>query len=186
MTGNSKHLFLFGNNGMKIFRYLRLCTVMLLLTLTVFSCGPSPETSPKEEPTAPDFTLRDLEGNAFHLQAERGKMVLIIFTTTWCPSCRESIPTYRDIHQAYGGKGLVVVNVDIQEPLERVNQFVKTNQIPYRVLLDEDGTVGTAYGIVGVPSLMLINQDGETISSDATVILDILVKMYTASGQSSS
>lgn len=186
MTGNSKHPLLFGNDGMEIFRYLRLCAVMLLLTLAIFSCGPSPETSPKEEATAPDFTLRDLEGKAFHLKAERGKMVLIIFTTTWCPSCRESIPTYRDIHQAYGEKGLVMVNVDIQEPLERVNQFVKTNQIPYRVLLDEDGAVGMAYGIVGVPSLVLINQDGEAISSDTTVILDILVKMYSASGQSSS
>jgi peroxiredoxin len=186
MTGNSKHLLLFGNNRIKIFRYLRLCTVMLLLTLAVFSCGPSPETSPKEEATAPDFTLRDLEGNAFHLQAERGKMVLIIFTTTWCPSCRESLPTYRDIHQAYGGKGLVMVNIDIQEPLERVNQFAKTNQIPYRVLLDEDGTVGTAYGIVGVPSLVLINQDGEAISSDSTVILEILDKVYAGTGQAPS
>ena len=186
MASNSKHMFLFSKNWTAIFRYLRLCTVMLLLTLAIFSCGPTPETSPKEEAKAPDFTLPDLNGETFHLKAERGKMVLIIFTTTWCPSCRESIPTYRDIHQAYGGKGLVVVNVDIQEPLERVNQFAKTNQIPYRVLLDEDGTVGMAYGIVGVPSLVLINQDGETISSDTSLILDILVKMYAASGQSSS
>lgn len=160
--------------------------VIILLTLTIISCGPPSEKGRVDEGKAPDFTLRDLDGKTFHLQAERGKMVLIIFTTTWCPSCSEAIPTYRDIYQAYGGKGLVVVNVDIQEPLERVYQFAKTNQIPYRILLDEDGSVGMAYGIVGVPSLVLINQDGEMISSDTTAILEILEKVYVGTGQTPS
>jgi peroxiredoxin len=158
----------------------------MLSFMLFISCGPAPETGRVEEGKAPDFTLRDLNGESFHLQAERGKMVLIIFTTTWCPSCRASIPTYRDLYQAYGERGLVVVNVDIQEPRERVSQFANTNRLPYRVLLDEDGSVGMAYGIVGVPALILINQDGEVISSDTTVILEILGKMFTESMPSPS
>jgi len=161
-----------------LFRFILAAGVLLPLFL-VLSCGPSPETGSMEpEGKAPDFTLQDLDGESFHLAAERGKMVLIIFTTTWCPSCRASIPMYRDIHEAYGGRGLVVVNVDIQEPLDRLRQFVKKNQIPYRVLLDHDGDVGMAYGIVGIPALVLINQDGEKISSDTPTVMQILEKVY--------
>jgi peroxiredoxin len=180
MILNSKR----GILGKDLSCHIRLYKAILLLTLAIISCGPTSETGRVEEGKAPDFTLRDLDGGTFHLQAEQGKMVLIIFTTTWCPSCRASIPTYRDIYQAYGERGLVVVNVDIQEALERVSQFAKINRLPYRVLLDEDGSVGTAYGIVGVPALVLINQDGETISSDTTIILEILGKMFAGSGQS--
>ena len=151
----------------------------LLILLILSSCGPSPESGPVERPgKAPDFALRDLQGKIFHLDAERGKMVLIIFTTTWCPSCRESIPMYKDIHEVYGKRGLVVVNVDIQEPLERVSQFVKKHHLPYRVLLDNEGSVGMAFGVLGVPALYLINQDGEIISNQALVVLEILARVY--------
>lgn len=102
----------------------------------------------------------------------------MIFTTTWCPSCRELIPAYRELYQVYGERGLVMVNVNIQEPLARVREFAKNNQIPYRILLDEDGSVGMAYGVMGVPAMILINQDGELISSDTMTILEILGKMF--------
>lgn len=162
-------------------RHMPVTSILLLLFL-VLSCSPAPETGPVEpEGKAPDFTLQDLNGKSFHLKAERGKMVLIIFTTTWCPSCRESIPMYRDIYETFGRQGLVVVNVDIQEPADRLRQFVKKNRIPYRVLLDHEGNVGMAYGIVGIPALVLINQDGEKISSDTPTIMQILEKVYTRS-----
>jgi peroxiredoxin len=154
--------------------------IILLLLFLFVACGPSPESGLTEmSGKAPDFTLRDIQDQAFRLAAERGKMVLLIFTTTWCPSCRESIPLYRDIHDAYGPKGLVVVNVDIQEPPERVRQFAEVHRLPYRVLLDHEGNVGMAYGVVGVPAVYLINQDGEIISDQTETILHILEKVYT-------
>lgn len=186
MASITSNIDLFGNARQAVFGHARLyCTIFLFFFLIV-SCGPGPETDQQKEGKAPDFTLQDLNGESFHLKAERGKMVLLIFATTWCPSCREFIPTYRDLYHAYGKRGLVMVNVDIQEPLERVREFVKRNEIPYRVLLDEDGSVGMAYGIVGVPALVLINQDGEVISSDIRIILEILGKVFTKPGPSPS
>jgi thiol-disulfide isomerase/thioredoxin len=46
---------------------------------------------------APDFILTDLKGGQFRLSDQRGKPVLLIFGTTWCPSCREEIPHLKDI-----------------------------------------------------------------------------------------
>ncbi|MDX9746670.1 MAG: redoxin family protein [Syntrophales bacterium] len=151
---------------------------MALLAFLVLACDSGSGIGRKEGGKAPDFTLRDLDGELFHLKAQRGKMVLVIFTTTWCPACRELIPLYKELSRVYGERGLVIVNADIQEPRERVRRFAETNRIPYRIVLDEDGAIAMGYGVVGIPDLVLINEDGEIIGSDTMDILDMLEKTF--------
>jgi peroxiredoxin len=113
---------------------------------------------------APDFILKDLAGEDFKLSAARGKPVLLIFLTTWCPTCRSEIPHYKDIYETYGQRGLEVVGIDIEEPKNRVSQFAEKNRIPYKTLLDERGRVASAYDIVGIPTMVLINRDGKVLT----------------------
>jgi peroxiredoxin len=113
---------------------------------------------------APDFVLRDLSGRKFRLSDFRGKQpVLIIFGATWCTFCREEIPHFKSIHAAYAKQGLEIVNIDIQESKEKVAKFVAKYGLPYRVLLDEDGVVGGIYDIRGVPSMVLVDQNGNIV-----------------------
>jgi peroxiredoxin len=113
---------------------------------------------------APDFVLRDLNGRKFRLSDFRGKQpVLIIFGATWCTFCRDEIPHFKSIHAAYAKQGLEIVNVDIQESKEKVAKFTARYGLPYRVLLDEDGTVGGIYDIRGVPSMVLVDQNGNIV-----------------------
>ena len=56
------------------------------------------------------------------------------------------------------------MGIDIEEPKNRVSQFAAKNQIPYKTLLDEKGRVASAYGIVGVPTMVLINKDGRVLT----------------------
>lgn len=109
---------------------------------------------------APDFILKDLQGKTFRLGAQRGKPVLIFFGTTWCPGCRAEIPNYKKAHEAYSSQGLIVVYVNIMEPAKKVARFAQANSLPYRTLLDEDGSVAHTYNVVGVPMIMLIDKDG--------------------------
>ena len=113
-----------------------------------------------QTPSAPDFTLKDLDGKTFRMSAQRGKPVLIFFGTTWCPACRTEIPKYRKIQETYSPKGLVVIYINIMEPASKVSRFAKANSINYRVLLDEDGSVGTLYNVIGVPMMVLVGPDG--------------------------
>jgi peroxiredoxin len=46
------------------------------------------------------------------------------------------------------------------EPASKVSRFAKANSINYRVLLDEDGSVGTLYNVIGVPMMVLVGPDG--------------------------
>jgi len=114
---------------------------------------------------APDFSLKDINGRNFTLSAQRGKPVLLIFITTWCPTCRSEMPHYKSIHEKYSPEGLEVVHIDIQEPKERVSRFAEKYKVPYRMLLDEKGDVAEAYRIVGIPSMILVDKDGKILSS---------------------
>ncbi len=112
---------------------------------------------------APGFTLPDLAGKKFTLADHKGKPVLIIFSTTWCPYCRTEIPRFKEIYNTYAKNGLVVVNVDSQEPRDKVAKFAEKYKLPYRVLIDESGDVAESYGIRGVPSLVLIDGKGKIL-----------------------
>jgi peroxiredoxin len=113
---------------------------------------------------APDFVLKDLNGRKYRLSDFKGKQpVLIIFGTTWCPSCRAEIPHFKSLHATYAKRGLEIVNIDIQESQEKVAKFTARNGLPYRVLLDEDGAVSGIYDIRGVPSMVLIDQTGNIL-----------------------
>jgi len=114
-------------------------------------------------PKAPDFTLKDTEGKIFKMSAAKGKPVLIFFGTTWCPGCRAEMPNYKRIYETYASRGLEVIYVNIMEPAPKVIRFAKAAGLPYRALLDEDGTVGQQYGAVGVPTIVLVNRDGQVI-----------------------
>jgi peroxiredoxin len=113
----------------------------------------------------PDFTLKDLHGNTFQLSKQTGNPVLLFFGATWCPSCRTEIPAYKNVYETYSKKGLVVTYINIMEPAAKVARFVKANALPYKILLDEDGSVAESFGIVGVPTLILLDKEGRLIKA---------------------
>ncbi|MBU4370931.1 MAG: TlpA family protein disulfide reductase [Proteobacteria bacterium] len=124
---------------------------------------------------APDFVLTDLNGRKYRLSDFRGKQpVLIIFSTTWCLSCREEIPHFKSLHATYAKRGLEIVNIDIQESKEKVAKFTVRYGLPYRVVLDEEGDVGGIYDIRGVPSMVLIDKNGNILCRQCPKIEAIL------------
>ena len=120
----------------------------------------APQPKEAQDNQAPDFVLKDLKGDPFRLSDQRGKPVLLIFGTTWCPSCREEIPHLKDIYARYAKKGLIMVNIDIQESQDKVSRIAEKYDLPYRVLIDENGDVAKTYGIRGVPTLILLDEEG--------------------------
>lgn len=147
--------------------FLLVAGLIAIVLSSALSCSETkqPDTGRNiSDSAAPDFILKDLSGRDFKLSAARGKPVLLIFLTTWCPTCRSEIPHYKDIYETYGQRGLEIVSIDIEEPKNRVSQFAAKNQIPYKTLLDEKGRAAGAYGIVGIPTMVLINKDGRILT----------------------
>jgi peroxiredoxin len=136
-----------------------------------------------EEIDAPDFVLKDIKGRKFKLSDHRGKPVLIIFSTTWCTYCRSEIPHFKNIYATYTPKGLIVVNIDINESQEKVARFAARYQLPYRVLLDENGTVSDNYYVRGVPSMTLIDQRGKIVCLYCRSVEPMLDKLFENTGR---
>jgi peroxiredoxin len=130
------------------------------------------------ENKAPDFVLTDLKGQQFRLSDHKGKKpVLIIFSTTWCTFCQQEIPRFKSLYETYAKQGLEIVNIDIQESKEKVAKFAAKHELPYRTLLDRDGTVSGVYEVQGVPTLILVDKNGLIVCRQCRSVDTVLKSM---------
>jgi peroxiredoxin len=111
-----------------------------------------------------DFTLPDIDGNEIALSSLVGKPVIINFWATWCPPCRLEMPEMQEAYEAYQDQGLVILVVNQQEQEEDIRAFFDEMGFTYTPLMDTNGDVGRAYGVVGLPSTFFVDRAG-TISA---------------------
>lgn len=114
----------------------------------------------KKDIIAPDFMLKDIQGKTVRLSSFRGNPVVLFFGTTWCPACRAEIPAFKSTYEKHARRGLKFFYIDINESTDRVSYFAGQNAFPYPVLVDSDGSVANRYRIIGVPTIVLVNKDG--------------------------
>jgi peroxiredoxin len=112
-----------------------------------------------ENPKAPDFTLKDMNGKSVSLNNFKGKNVLLYFTTTWCPYCKKEVPELKEMYKKYKGK-LEMIAIDMNESKAKVSSYIEKYEIPYTTLLDSEGKVAVDYSIRGVPTIVLVGKDG--------------------------
>lgn len=111
-----------------------------------------------------DFPLLTLDGRQVTLNRFLGKQpVLLVFWATWCPECREAVPLINALHEGSIGGRVQILGINYRESREKVASAVKARGIRYPVLLDDGGKVAGGYGIVGIPTYLLIGRDGTII-----------------------
>lgn len=113
---------------------------------------------PKAGSPAPDFTLNRLDGGSILLSQYRGQPVLLTFSASWCPACREEAPFQQSLHTQH--PELVMLLVDSKEPEATVRGFAGDFRMSFPVLLDTWGTVYRQYGIFGIPTSFFIDAEG--------------------------
>jgi peroxiredoxin/tetratricopeptide (TPR) repeat protein len=110
---------------------------------------------------APDFVLKDIDGNEAKLADFKGKVVLIDFWASWCGPCKRAMPHIQRIYEKYKDKDVVVLGINTRESQEgKVEPFLKEHKITYRTLVDNDGKVAKQYRVRGIPALFLIDMEG--------------------------
>jgi thiol-disulfide isomerase/thioredoxin len=124
----------------------------------------TPGIVPKSNEPAPDFALRDLDGNIVKLSDFRGeKNVILNFWATWCSPCKVEMPDLEEIYLTYG-KDLVILGVDIQEPIGEIHEFLNEEiLVTYPILLDTEGLVTLGYNIFAQPTTYFISKEGTII-----------------------
>jgi peroxiredoxin len=110
---------------------------------------------------APDFTLKDLDGQNVNLSDYRGKIVILNFWAVWCKYCKEEMPDLNELNKILQKENdAVILAVDSEEKPEVVKKYLSDNKINLHVLLDQSGAVTRTYGIEGFPTTFIINRDG--------------------------
>ncbi|MCL4531421.1 MAG: TlpA family protein disulfide reductase [Chloroflexi bacterium] len=118
--------------------------------------------APQKGFLAPDFSLETPTGEKISLSQMRGQAVLVNIWATWCPPCREEMPTIQKYYEQYKEQGFVVlgINSTVQDNPLDVVPFVNQYGLTFPILLDETGTLGPKYDLRSLPSSFFINRDG--------------------------
>ncbi len=113
---------------------------------------------------APDFSLEDLQGNTYKLSDYRGRIVFLNLWTTWCPPCREEMPSMDALYRQLKGSGLVMLAVSQDENgAAAVAPFVAQLQLSFPILIDPGGTLSPRYGVTGYPETFIIDREGKVL-----------------------
>jgi thioredoxin-dependent peroxiredoxin len=98
---------------------------------------------------APDFTTKDGHGNPVTLSQYRGKKVVLYFyPKDDTPGCTKQACSFRDAHDEYQEKGIVVLGVSLDNE-ESHQAFASKFSLPFTLLADTDHSVSEAYGVYG-------------------------------------
>ena len=125
--------------------------------------GPEVDLKPKGI-AAQDFRLPTLRGDYLTLFDYRGKVVFLNIWATWCPPCREEMPSMESLYQKLKGRNFELLAVSIDRDGEKVvRPFAAKYGLTFPVLLDPDSKTYRLYGLTGVPESFIIDKTGVVI-----------------------
>ena len=121
----------------------------------------SSEPAPIPGHPAPDFALKNLDGEQVRLSDFKGKPVIVNFWATWCPPCRAEFPDFQKVSVEQGDRlAIIGVNHTTGDSPQFVPDFVAEFGITFPIVLDETGETIKTYKVIGLPTTVFIDSDG--------------------------
>jgi thiol-disulfide isomerase/thioredoxin len=111
-------------------------------------------------PFAPDFSFTTRQNQSLSNAALRGKVVLMDFWGTWCPPCRESVPTLRNLNKKYTGKPFQLVSVSSDDDEDVWKTFIQAERMDWSQYIDLPGEVLQAFKVDSFPTFVVLDKDG--------------------------
>ena len=119
---------------------------------------------------APDFEVENLDGGLARLSDHSGEVVLLNIWATWCPPCREEMPSMERLHEKLGGEGLEIMAVSVDAQLGLfdkwgyaggdIRAFADSLGLTFPIFHNPSGDIQQLYRTTGLPETFLIGRDG--------------------------
>lgn len=116
--------------------------------------------------SAPDFVIHEAGGKTYRLSDLKGKVVMLQFTASWCSVCRTEMPFIeKEIWQKKKADGLLVIGIDRDEPVDKVQMFKKDIGVTYPLVLDPGAEIFGLFARkeAGVTRNVIIDRSGKII-----------------------
>ena len=128
------------------------------LGLSVLLCACSSDRAPESS-----YVL--IDGTKISAAQLQGKVVLINFWATSCTSCVAEMPQLVSTHQKFNRRGFETLAVAMSyDPPSYVVNFAETRQLPFKVAIDNTGSVAKAWGDIQLtPTTFLIDKRGQIV-----------------------
>lgn len=115
--------------------------------------------------------VKTLDGGSLKLSDYDNKVVVVNIWATWCGPCRQEMPDLVKLNQEYKSRGLVVLGLattyNERDDPEHVKQFIKTQNVDYKILWDDGALAGplvqSVNGRNSIPQSFIISRDGRIV-----------------------
>jgi thiol-disulfide isomerase/thioredoxin len=130
-------------------------SAVVVLSLALVSCSQRT----KGPVIAPHFALKDLSGKVVSSDTFKGKPTLVVFWATWCPTCKEELPTFNALKE----KGIQVVAIALNQSVDAVKEYVREHGIEFPVLMTDQQVELDFGGIRFLPTAFLIDSNWKIV-----------------------
>jgi peroxiredoxin len=159
--------------------------ILTVCCIALVACSSSGTGPAVQGELAPDFTFKDQAGKQYPLADFRGKVVLVNFWATWCPPCREEMPSLEQLQHRMAQRPFTILALSVDDSWEPVNRFMKENGLGLTIYDDFDKKASTLYGSFKYPETYIVDKKGKVaykivgptdwVSSEMLKFLDVLV-----------
>ncbi len=132
---------------------------LICLTFLLVACGSRKDVAEIGKP-APQFTLVDTKGKTWNLAELKGKVVFLNFWATWCPPCREEMPSMQTVHALMPEDSFVMLAVLSNDDPALADAMAAKIGATFPFPIDPNNAVAQAYGLTGVPETYIIDKQG--------------------------
>ena len=133
--------------------------MVFCIPLFITACGQGPKVATIDKP-APDFSLVDRDGKTWTLSALKGQVVFVNFWATWCPPCREEMPSMQRLFTMMPKDKFKMLAILNKDKPEVADNFAAKHSITMPILNDQDNRVGPKYGLTGLPETFIVDKQG--------------------------
>ncbi len=113
----------------------------------------------------PAFSVTPLAGDAaLSEKTLAGSATLLNFWATWCPPCKQEMPSIEKLHEAMKGESFKIVAISVGEAKDTVSAFIADRGFTFPVYLDEKGVAGQIFASQGIPTTYILDADGRAIA----------------------
>ncbi|TXT43323.1 MAG: TlpA family thioredoxin-disulfide reductase [Spirochaetes bacterium] len=154
--------------------FLTFAALAAIAALPAFGASPKPWYAAKLEALGfyvfdppfiyQDFKVTTLDGGSKTRTSTKGKIVLLNFWATWCPPCRQEIPSIENLGAAMKGHDFEIFAVSVGEDLATVKSFVAEMKMTFPVYLDPKNTLTRTYASQGIPTTYILDKTGKFIA----------------------